>query len=95
MTGRKEHEDLVAILSSRMECSADPFLMAVAVWASNAWLTPIGHQSNTLVMVLGRYKFGDYWRVWLPVSISVVACSVPKIPGVARFYQPRSHRYSM
>ena len=66
-------------LASRMECSADPFLMAVAVGASCAFLTPIGHQSNTLVMVPGGYKFGDYWRLGLPLSILVVACGVPTI----------------
>lgn len=66
-------------LASRMECSADPFLMAVAVGASCAFLTPIGHQSNTLVMVPGGYKFGDYWRLGLPLAILVVACGVPMI----------------
>jgi di/tricarboxylate transporter len=66
-------------LASRMERSADPFLMAVAVGASCAFLTPIGHQSNTLVMVPGGYKFGDYWRLGLPLSILVVACGVPTI----------------
>ena len=66
-------------LASRMECSADPFLMAVAIGASCAFLTPIGHQSNTLVMVPGGYKFGDYWRLGLPLSILVVACGVPTI----------------
>ncbi|HUE74504.1 MAG TPA: SLC13 family permease [Pirellulaceae bacterium] len=66
-------------LASRMECSADPFLMAVAIGASCAFLTPIGHQSNTLVMVPGGYKFGDYWRLGLPMSLLVVACGVPTI----------------
>jgi di/tricarboxylate transporter len=66
-------------LASRMEVSADPFLMAVAIGASCAFLTPIGHQSNTLVMVPGGYKFGDYWRLGLPLSILVVACGVPMI----------------
>jgi di/tricarboxylate transporter len=66
-------------LASRMECSADPFLMAVAIGASCAFLTPIGHQSNTLVMVPGGYKLGDYWRMGLPVSVLVVAGGVPMI----------------
>lgn len=59
--------------------SADPFLMAVAIGASCAFLTPIGHQSNTLVMVPGGYKFGDYWRMGLPLSILVVGTAVPAI----------------
>jgi di/tricarboxylate transporter len=58
---------------------SDPFLMAVAVGASAAFLTPIGHQSNTLVMVPGGYRFGDYWRMGLPVSILVVVVALPLI----------------
>ena len=66
-------------LAQGMELSADPFLMAVAVAASSAFLTPIGHQSNTLVMAPGGYKFSDYWRMGLPLSILVVASAVPLI----------------
>jgi di/tricarboxylate transporter len=57
----------------------DPFLMAVAVGSSAAFLTPIGHQSNTLVMGPGGYRFGDYWRMGLPVSMIVAAAAVPLI----------------
>lgn len=57
--------------------SADPFLMAVAIGASCAFLTPIGHQSNTLVMAPAGYRFGDYWRMGLPLSILVVGTAVP------------------
>jgi di/tricarboxylate transporter len=57
--------------------NADPFLMAVAIGASCAFLTPIGHQSNTLVMGPGGYKFGDYWRMGLPLEIIIVVVSVP------------------
>jgi di/tricarboxylate transporter len=57
----------------------DPFLMAVAVGSSAAFLTPIGHQSNTLVMGPGGYRFGDYWRLGLPISIIVAAAGVPLI----------------
>ena len=57
----------------------DPFLMAVAVGSSAAFLTPIGHQSNTLVMGPGGYRFGDYWRMGLPISIIVAAAGVPLI----------------
>jgi len=70
----------VAISLARgMDVSADPFLMAVAIGASCAFLTPIGHQSNTLVMAPGGYRFGDYWRLGLPLSILVVLCAVPTI----------------
>ncbi|SDZ09681.1 Di-and tricarboxylate transporter [Jannaschia faecimaris] len=57
----------------------DPFLMAVAVAASCAFLTPIGHKNNTLVLGPGGYSFGDYWRMGLPLEILVVAVSVPSI----------------
>jgi len=59
--------------------SADPFLMAVAVSASCAFLTPIGHQSNTLVMVPGGYRFGDYWRMGLPLEIIIMGVGLPLI----------------
>ncbi len=57
----------------------DPFLMAVAVAASCAFLTPIGHKNNTLIMGPGGYRFGDYWRMGLPLEIIVVAVGVPMI----------------
>lgn len=59
--------------------SADPFLMAVAVGASCAFLTPIGHQSNTLVLVPGGYRFGDFWRLGLPLEVVVAVVAVPAI----------------
>ncbi|MEE2775320.1 MAG: SLC13 family permease [Acidobacteriota bacterium] len=59
--------------------SPDPFLMAVAVGASCAFLTPIGHQSNTLVMGPGGYHFGDYWRMGLPLELLIVVAGVPLI----------------
>lgn len=59
--------------------SADPFLMAVAISASCAFLTPIGHQSNTLVLGPGGYKFGDYWWMGLPLGIVVTAVAIPMI----------------
>ncbi len=59
--------------------SIDPFLMAVAVGASSTYLTPIGHQSNLLVMGPGGYKFGDYWRMGLPLDILIVSVAVPLI----------------
>jgi di/tricarboxylate transporter len=66
-------------VAGRLGTSADPFLMAVAVAASCAFLTPIGHQNNTLVMGAGKYRFGDYWRMGLPLEILIVAVSIPAI----------------
>ena len=62
-------------MANTLEASQDPFLMAVAIGASLPFLTPIGHQSNILVMGPGGYKFSDYWRLGLPLSavMSVVA----------------------
>ena len=57
----------------------EPFLMVVAVGASCAFLTPIGHQCNTLVMGPGNYKFSDYWRLGLPIDILIVLTSIPMI----------------
>jgi di/tricarboxylate transporter len=59
--------------------SIDPFLMAVTIGASCAFLTPIGHQSNTLVMGPGGYRFGDYWRLGLPLEIIILLVSIPLI----------------
>jgi di/tricarboxylate transporter len=57
--------------------SADSFLMAVAIGASCAFLTPIGHQNNTLILGPGGFRFGDYWRLGLPLEIIVVVISIP------------------
>ena len=53
--------------------------MAVAIGSSSAFLTPIGHQSNLLVMGPGGYRFGDYWRMGLPLEILIVVVAVPAI----------------
>ena len=66
-------------IASRLGVSPDPFLMAVAIAASCAFLTPIGHQNNTLVMGPGGYRFADYWRMGLPLEIVVIAVSLPMI----------------
>jgi di/tricarboxylate transporter len=66
-------------LASALGVAMDPFLMGVAVSASCAFLTPIGHQSNTLVLGPGGYQFGDYWKVGLPLSVVVVLTAVPLI----------------
>ena len=59
--------------------SPDPFLMAVAVAASCAFLTPIGHKNNTIILGPGGYRFGDYWRMGLPLEILVVVVALPMI----------------
>ncbi len=66
-------------MAERLEANADPFLMSVAVAASCAFLTPIGHKNNTLVMGPGGYRFGDYWRMGLPLEVLIVAVSIPAI----------------
>ena len=66
-------------IANRMGVNPDPFLMGVAVAASCAFLTPIGHKNNTLIMGPGGYRFGDYWRMGLPLEILIVAVSVPTI----------------
>ncbi|WP_373236594.1 SLC13 family permease [Cohaesibacter celericrescens] len=66
-------------IATRLNVNPDPFLMAVAVAASCAFLTPIGHKNNTLILGPGGYKFGDYWRMGLPLEILVIAVSVPSI----------------
>jgi di/tricarboxylate transporter len=66
-------------LATGMAVSADTMLMGVAIGASCAFLTPVGHQSNALVMAPGGYRFGDYWRMGLPLSILVVLVAVPLI----------------
>lgn len=66
-------------IASRLGVSPDPFLMGVAVAASCAFLTPIGHKNNTLIMGPGGYRFGDYWRMGLPLEILIVAISVPAL----------------
>ena len=66
-------------MAQTLGVSPDPFLMAVAVAASSAFLTPIGHKNNTLILGPGGYSFGDYWRMGLPLEILVVAVSIPAI----------------
>ncbi|MBB3142462.1 SLC13 family permease [Halomonas organivorans] len=70
---------IAASLARGFDASPDPFLMAVAISASCAFLTPIGHQSNTLVMGPGGYRFGDYWKLGLPLSLAVMAVAIPMI----------------
>lgn len=65
--------------AANLGASPDPFLMAVAVGASCAFLTPIGHQNNTLILGPGGFRFGDYWRLGLPLEIIVVVVAVPTL----------------
>jgi di/tricarboxylate transporter len=65
--------------ASQLGVSPDPFLMAVAVGASCAFLTPIGHQNNTLILGPGGFRFGDYWRLGLPLELLVIAVSMPML----------------
>ena len=69
-------------IATRLNVSPEPFLMGVAVAASCAFLTPIGHKNNTLIMGPGGYRFGDYWRMGLPLEILIVAVSVPVLVTV-------------
>ncbi|KTQ96123.1 permease [Aureimonas ureilytica] len=69
-------------LAVRLGLNPDPFLMAVALGAACDFLTPIGHQCNTIVMAPGGYRFGDYWRLGLPLSLIVLFVGVPLIAFV-------------
>jgi len=72
-------------IAARLQVSPDPFLMAVAVAASCAFLTPIGHKNNTLIMGPGGYRFGDYWRMGLPLELLVIVVAIPMILWVWPF----------
>lgn len=64
-------------IAAGLGANPDAFLMAVAIGASCAFLTPIGHQNNTLILGPGGFRFGDYWRLGLPLELLVVAISMP------------------
>ena len=66
-------------IAQRLDANPDAFLMAVAVAASCAFLTPIGHKNNTIILGPGGYKFGDYWRMGLPLEILVLLVGIPMI----------------
>ena len=66
-------------MAQSLGVNPDPFLMAVAISASAAFLTPIGHKNNTLILGPGGYSFGDYWRLGLPLEILIVTVSIPAI----------------
>jgi len=64
-------------IATSLDFSPDAFLMAVAVGASCAFLTPVGHQNNALIMGPGGYRFGDYWRMGLPLELLIVLVAIP------------------
>ncbi|TCO69560.1 SLC13 family permease [Rhodovulum euryhalinum] len=64
-------------ISATLGVNPDSFLMAVAIGASCAFLTPIGHQNNTLILGSGGFRFGDYWKLGLPLEVLVVSVSLP------------------
>jgi di/tricarboxylate transporter len=66
-------------IAEQLEVNPDAMLMGVAVAASCAFLSPIGHKNNTIIMGPGGYRFGDYWRMGLPLEILIVAVSIPLI----------------
>jgi len=68
---------IAATVAAQLGVNPDAFLMAVAVGASSAFLTPIGHQNNTLILGPGGYRFGDYWRMGLPLEAIIVLVAVP------------------
>ncbi len=72
-------------IAERLSVSPDPFLMAVAVGASCAFLTPVGHQNNTLVMGPGGYRFADYLRLGGPLTVAAMATALPLIPMIWPF----------
>ncbi|HTH16404.1 MAG TPA: SLC13 family permease [Magnetospirillum sp.] len=71
---------VAASMATRLGLAIDPFLMAVAIGAASDFLTPIGHQCNTLVMGPGGYRFGDYWRLGLPLSLIVLTAGTLLLP---------------
>jgi len=66
-------------IATRLQVNPDTFLMAVAVAASCAFLTPIGHKNNTIILGPGGYEFGDYWRMGLPLEIIVMLVGLPML----------------
>lgn len=70
---------LAITLALKLGVNPDTFLMGATVAASCSFLTPIGHKNNTLILGPGGYRFGDYWRVGLPLELLVLAVAVPAL----------------
>lgn len=66
-----------ALIARQMNVNPDAFLIVIAMGASCAFLTPIGHQNNALIMGVGGYRFGDYWRLGLPLKILILVLGIP------------------
>jgi di/tricarboxylate transporter len=66
-------------IAQQLGVNPDAFLMAVAIGASSAFLTPIGHQNNALILGPGGYRFGDYWRMGLPLEVLIVLVAIPML----------------
>ena len=66
-------------IAMSLDYNPDAFLMAVAVGASCAFLTPVGHQNNALIMGPGGYRFGDYWRMGLPLEVLIIVIATPML----------------
>ena len=66
-------------IAEKLDVNPDAMLMGVAVAASCAFLTPIGHKNNTIIMGPGGYRFGDYWPMGLPLEIIILAVGLPMI----------------
>jgi di/tricarboxylate transporter len=65
--------------AAQLEVNPDTYLMAVAIGASCAFLTPIGHQNNALILGPGGFRFGDYWRLGLPMELVVICVATPML----------------
>jgi di/tricarboxylate transporter len=70
---------IAVTIAQQLGVNPDAFLMAVAIGASSAFLTPIGHQNNALILGPGGYRFGDYWRMGLPLEILIVLVAIPML----------------
>jgi len=70
---------IAVTIAVQLGVNPDTFLMAVAIGASSAFLTPIGHQNNALILGPGGYRFGDYWRMGLPLEILIVLVAIPML----------------
>ncbi|MGE0724952.1 MAG: SLC13 family permease [Alphaproteobacteria bacterium] len=73
-------------IAQALQVHPDPFLMAVAIAASCDFLTPFGHQNNTLILAPGGYRFSDYWRLGLPLDLIVLAVALALLPVVFPFH---------
>jgi di/tricarboxylate transporter len=76
---------IVLSMATTLAIAPDAFLMAVAIGASSNFLTPFGHNNNTIIMGAGGYRFGDYWRVGLGLEVIVFILSLLMLPMIWPF----------